>query len=314
MSQNVGPIVMNPKRKMTLRRKIFIISFLVLPILHFIVFYIYPNFNAFLMGFQKTENGKLVWTIEHFIDIFARLGNNSDELVESILNTLKTFGINMIMYPVSILVSYFLYKKVFGHNVFRVLFFLPQIVSGVVFAFVFRRLCQVDAPLHSLVETLYKIESKQALLADPRFANTFVFVMMIWLGFPGSMIIWGGTFARIPDSVLEYARIDGVGWIREVVSIILPMVWPTFSLFLVLQFATIFSSSGPVFLLTQGAHGTQTLHNWFYMQVFGQEVHPNSNALNYMSAFGLLITFAGCTLSLLTRKGLVKLLPEEVMF
>ena len=220
----------------------------------------------------------------------------------------------MLMYPVSILVSYFLYKKVFGYNFFRCVFFLPQIVSGVVFAFVYRRMCGVGEPLHLLMQSIANIKSTQSLLMDERFANTMVMVMMVWLNFPGAMVIWGGTFARIPDSVLEYAKLDGVGWIREVVSIIIPMVWPTFSLFLVLQLATVFSASGPVFLLTQGEKGTQTLHNGFYMQVYGQEVHPNSNALNYMSAFGLLITVLGCALSLLVRKGLVKLLPDDVAF
>ena len=62
MEQNTT-FKLNPKRKMTLTRKLFIISFITLPILHFIVFYIYPNFNAFLMGFQKHEGVKVVWTL-----------------------------------------------------------------------------------------------------------------------------------------------------------------------------------------------------------------------------------------------------------
>ena len=163
-----------------------------------------------------------------------------------------------------------------------------------------------------LVQNLDKLEIAPALLADSDYANTFIWVMMIWTGFPGSMIIWSGTFARIPDSVLEYAKLDGVGWVRELVQIILPMVWPTFSLFLVLQLTGIFSASGNVFLLTPDAskYKTQTLSNWFYMQVYSTSVHPQSNTFNYMSAFGLLLTVVACTISLIVRKGLVKLVPD----
>jgi ABC-type sugar transport system permease subunit len=80
------------------------------------------------MGFQKTVGGSTVWTLEHFEKVFSVLGDSQSELRMSFKNTFSTFFINLLMYPVSIIVSYFLYKKIKGHNVFRILFYLPTVV------------------------------------------------------------------------------------------------------------------------------------------------------------------------------------------
>lgn len=133
---------------------------------------------------------------------------------------------------------------------------------------------------------------------------------MIWLSFPGNLIIWGGTFARIPESVVEAARIDGVNWVQEAFKIIIPIVWPTFALMFILSIAGIFGASGQVFLLTMGQAGTQTISNWMYMQVYGATINNSSNAFNFMSALGMFLTVISCVLSLTLRKISSKLFQE----
>ena len=125
---------------------------------------------------------------------------------------------------------------------------------------------------------------------------------MVWLTFPGNLLIWGGTFSRISDSVLEAAKLDGVNWVQEAFKIIIPMVWPTFSLLLVMMFAGIFASSGQVFLLTGGNYGTQTLSSWMYIQVYASSVDPRSNLFNFMSALGLVITLISSVIAISLKK------------
>ncbi len=298
------------KYKMSLRRKLFILSFVTVPIINFLVFYVYVNFNAFIMGFQENIDGQIVFTLDNFRRVFEALGDADGELRLALRNTFYTFLIQLAMYPLSIIISYFLYKKIRLYNFFRTVFFLPTIVSSVVFAYFYMTFVSSAGPIPEILQKLYNLDYLPSILADSMFANKFVWLNMFWLGFPGNIIIWGGTFARIPTSVIEYAKLDGVNWIREMVQIILPIVWPTFSLFLVLQLASIFSASGNVFLLTFGDFGTQTLSNWFYMQVYGVSLRPGSNTFYYMSAFGLLVTAVSCIISLIVRKGLVKLVPD----
>lgn len=305
----------NKKRKMTLKTKLFIISFIILPLFNFVVFYLYVNFSAFTLAFQEHVDGQIIWGFTQFKEIFEDFSKSDGELLHALSNTLKTFAVSCCMYPLSIIVSYFLYKKVRGHNVFRVLFFLPQIVSSIVWTFFYQKFVSSVGPIASLVQRLWGFEIPIGALSNSLTANTFVLIHMVWMGFPGNIIIWGGTFARIPESVVEYAKLDGVGWFRELVQIILPMVWPTFSLFLILQLAGIFSASGSVFLLTSdptvatGVH-TETLSNWFYRTMYAGGGVPSQNSLSKMSALGLMITVVACTLSLTARKWLVKLVPD----
>ena len=291
------------QKKQKLKRAVFIISFLIVPTVNFLLFYVYVNLNSILLAFQKNVNGETYWTFDTMRSLFGRLFPMDDEMREIFTNTFATFGINLCLFLVGVFVSYFLYKKIWGTKAFRVLFSLPMIIPGVVVSAVFTEMVGVNGFIAKGVQNILNLDYTPELLASTRFANYTVWANLLWLSFPGDLIIWGGAFARIPDSVLEAANLDGVGWIREIVSIILPIIWPTFILKFILLFSGIFSSSGNVFLLTRGEWGTNTFSNWMYMQVYGNTAYGgNNNAFCYLSAVGLLISAVAITLSLTIRR------------
>lgn len=285
-----------------LKRAGFIVSFTILPTLTFLIFYVYVNLNSFAMAFQyNAADGTVHWTLDNIKLVFERLFPPDAEMGEAFANTFKTFGVNMVMFFIGIFVSFFLYKKIFLYNVYRILFYLPSIVSAVVMCAVYKDLLgNYNSGL--LFQKLYNLDYVPDIFSDEKFANTAVLINMVWLTFPGNLIIWGGTFARVPDSVIESARIDGVNWVQEAFRIIIPMVWPTFALMFVLSIAGVFGASGQVFLLTQGQAGTQTVSNWMYMQVYGVSINNSSNAFNYMSALGMFLTLVSCIVSITLRK------------
>ena len=285
-----------------LKRAGFIVSFTILPTLTFLIFYVYVNLNSFAMAFQyNAADGSISWTLDNIREVFRRLFPPDAEMGEAFANTFKTFGVNMVMFFIGIFVSFFLYKKIFLYNVYRILFYLPSIVSAVVMCAVYKDLLG-NYNTGLLFQKLYNLNYVPDIFSDEKFANTAVLINMVWLTFPGNLIIWGGTFARVPDSVIESARIDGVNWVQEAFRIIIPMVWPTFALMFVLSIAGVFGASGQVFLLTQGQAGTQTVSNWMYMQVYGVSINNSSNAFNYMSALGMFLTLVSCIVSITLRK------------
>ena len=285
-----------------LKRAGFIVSFTILPTLTFLIFYVYVNLNSFAMAFQyNAADGSISWTLDNIREVFRRLFPPDAEMGEAFANTFKTFGVNMVMFFIGIFVSFFLYKKIFLYNVYRILFYLPSIVSAVVMCAVYKDLLG-NYNTGLLFQKLYNLNYVPDIFSDEKFANTAVLINMVWLTFPGNLIIWGGTFARVPDSVIESARIDGVNWVQEAFRIIIPMVWPTFALMFVLSLAGVFCASGQVFLLTQGQAGTQTVSNWMYMQVYGVSINNSSNAFNYMSALGMFLTLVSCIVSITLRK------------
>lgn len=289
------------KKKRTDKEKvIFILFCITIPIIQWLIFYVYANVDSIFMAFRDS-NGAL--TMENFKRFFVELKTPSSDIRLAFKNTFITFLILLVTYPFKVLVSYFLYKKVPGSAVFRVLFFLPSILFSVCTAMVFTRFVGTTGIIAKAVQEMLHLDYVPELLADSRFANIVVLLNMVWLGFPGDLIIWGGTFARIPNEVLESGKIDGVNWWTEFTKIMVPLVWPTLSLQMILMFCGIFGASGQVFLLTGGGYGTITLSVWMYKVLLENSGNMyTSNVYNYLSAVGLMITIVAVTMSLCIRK------------
>ena len=214
-----------------------------------------------------------------------------------------TFVLLVISYPFKVLVSFFIYKKIPFAGIYRILFFLPGIIFSVALAMIFTRMVGVNGVIAQFVQNVMHLDYVPELLSDSRFANNVVLLHMLWLGFPGDLIIWGGTFARIPEEMLEAGRIDGVTWWSEFTKIVVPMVWPTVSLQIVMMVCGIFGASGAVFLLTRGEYGTMTLSCWTYLQVLNVAgTVETSGAFHYLSAVGFAMTVIAIIISLFVRR------------
>ena len=278
----------------------FIICCCALPILQWLIFYVYANFQAFTMAFTDRTG---TFSLENFARLVRTLKKIDSDLAVAIKNTAITFGLIVIQYPFHILVSYFLYKKIPGAGLYRVLFFLPSIIFSVAFSLTFKQLIGVNGFIAQTVQEVQGLDYTPTLLADSRYANYVVLLHKLWITFAGNIVIYGGAFARIPDDVLESARIDGVNWWQEFTKIIVPMVWPTVALNAVMMVCGIFNASGEVFLLTEGKYGTMTLSAWMYIQILeGGTNISNSNVFNYMSAVGMVMTIIAVTISVGVRR------------
>lgn len=296
------------KKRMTKTRIAFILFACTIPVINWLIFYVYANLSSFTMAFTNKDG---VLSFDNFVRFWGELCNQNSDIRIAIRNTFLTFFLMFVTFPLKVLVSYFLYKKIPGASVYRILFFLPSIIFSVALNMVFAKIISVNGPIAQMVQQAMHLEQAPELLADSRFANTVVLLHMLWLQFPGDLIIWGGTFSRIPTEVLESGRIDGVNWWQEFTQIIVPLVWPTVSLKMVLLTCGIFGASGSVFLLTGGGYGTMTISAWMYLQLLNMSGSQyTSNAYNYMSAVGLVFTVIAVALSLVIRKWTDKAFDE----
>ena len=287
-------------KKMSKKRVLFILCGVTVPVIQWLIFYVYANFSSILMAFQDSTGALSLMNFQRLIKEFQM---ETSEIRLALRNTFLTFGILFVTFPFKVLVSFFIYKKIPFYNFYRVVFFVPTIVFSVAFALIFKQIVGVEGWIAKTVQEWMGLEYAPELLADSRFANTTVLLNMLWLGFPGDLIIWGGTFARIPEEILEAGRMDGVNWWTEFIKIVVPMVWPTVALQTVLLACAIFSASGNVFLLTGGRYGTMTLNAWMYITLYSNSgTKYTSNVYNYLSAVGLVITAIAITISLLVRK------------
>ena len=289
------------KKKFNFIRTAFIISAIALPVIHTLIFYFYVNFQSFGMAFQHKEvTGKIVWTLDNFSEFFEALGRDGSELRVAFKNTFLSWLVSVFNTIVGFLASYFLYKQIPGHKIFRYIFLIPGVLAATITTSVFKEIIGINGPVLWLVQKIDNIPVKIDLLNEPDYANKMVFLQLFIGGVATNLVMWGGTFARIPESVLEAAKLDGCPWHKEVTHIVIPLVWPTVALFIVLSVCGIFSAGGNVFLLTKGLNGTQTFANWMYMQVYSYS--NDFNALSYMSAVGMTVSAVAITISLIVRK------------
>lgn len=279
---------------------LFILFAITVPIINWLIFYVYANFSSIVMAFTDSDGGL---SLENFVRFFQELQLETSDIRIAFKNTFLTFAILMVTYPFKVLVSYFIYKKIPGAGFYRIVFFLPSVLFSICTSMMFTRVVGVNGVIAQTIGEWMNLGVTPELLADSRFANITVLIHMIWLGFPGDLIIWGGTFARIPHEVLEAGAVDGTNWWQEFTKIVVPMVWPTVALQMVLLFCGIFGASGDVFLLTRGQFGTMTLNAWQYITLLDSSGNQyTSGVYNYLSAVGLILTFVAIFISLIVRK------------
>lgn len=278
---------------------LFILFAITVPIANWFIFYVYTNASSIFMAFTNAT-GAL--SFDNFKRFFEEFKLASSDIRIALRNTLITFGIQFVMFIPQVLVSFFIYKKIIGYGFFRIVFFLPSVLFSVCTAMCFTKMVGVNGFIAQGVGELLGLEAVPELLADSRFANYVIWANMIWLSFPGDLIIWGGTFARIPNDVIESGKIDGVTWWQEFTKIIVPLVWPTVALKLVLTICGIFGATGQVFLLTSGSYDTVTLSVWMYKTLLsGSGNQFTSNVYNYLSAVGIIMTVIAVIISIVIK-------------
>ena len=143
----MNEIKVKPKKaKFNRADLLFYCVFLAWPVLQFCVFYIGVNFNSIILSFQFKETNKAgteliikYWTMDSYKAAWDMLWVGEGK--SFIAFTFKAFfTTNIISIPLGLLFAYYIFKKLPGWSSFRVVLFLPSILSGVVVGLIYRYL------------------------------------------------------------------------------------------------------------------------------------------------------------------------------
>lgn len=290
---------------------IFLICMLALPFIHWLVFWLYVNSSSIIMAFQDSRTG--AFTFENFTLFWESLTSPYGEIKIALRNTLIYFGTSMlIIMPLSFLIAYFIYKRIAGYKAFRIIFYLPAIVSAVAMVAAYNNFIDPKGPLGIIIKFFGGKMDPEGLLGNENTATWAIVVYTIWTGFSGNMILFGGAMTRIPVDLLESARLDGVGAGKELTAIILPLVWSTVTTIIIVSLTGIFSASGPILLFGGGNNNkTTTISYWIFMQVYGGGKVGGSGSYNLVSCAGLCFTSVGVPVILGIRKLLERIPTVE---
>lgn len=305
------------KKKITKKRKkelIFVAVLLAYPVIQFLLTWIFVNSYSIIMAFQSISmEGEASFNgFNNFArvikDLFslANAVNVSDTLripyaLMILINSLGYAIITIfISLPLALISSYFLSKKMFLGNVFRVIFFLPNIISTVALVYAFRM--QVIDSSAGLFFSLFK---SMGITFD-RWPNTssIVYIYCIWAGLGYNVLLLSGAIGRIPKELFESAQMDGASSFREFTHIMIPMIWPTIVTLIVLGLTNILTLylqpvlfnlnnnetiAGSIFEAVQAGHRTQ---------------------FPYYAAFGLFFSVIIAPIILLSRKKLSSIFSD----
>ena len=118
--------------------------------------------------------------------------------------------------------------------------------------------------------------------------------------------------SRIPVEVLESARLDGCSSFKELIFLILPMIWSSVSTLVIFILTGIFNASGPILLFhPDGGYNTMTLSFWIYQQVYGGGTYGGTGNYGLVSCAGLIFTCIGVPFILLVRRLIEKIPAVE---
>lgn len=302
------------KNEYRIKQLQFVWGWLALPIISWLIFYWYVNFRSFVQAFQDPASG--AWSMINFNNVWGSItsGTNAHgSLAEGFINTMRYFLVDIfVKYPIQILVCYFLYKRIKGYKAFRYIFYLPAIISGVAWAGVFKEFISPSGPVGNLFNTLGINMPQNGFLKTPETATGTIIAYSIWLCVYGHMLLLCGAMNRIPIEVLEAARIEGIRPFRELISIILPLIWPTLSTLLLLTCTGILNASGPILLLQPDTYtyGTTTLSYWIFDKVYAGGV-TSAGQYNLVSAAGLIMTVIAFPIVMGLRKLMNKIPSVE---
>ena len=297
------------KRLQSLRKYIFICAMLLYPLILFAIFYVGVNFNSIIMAFQKFNiNGSKVFNgFENFRVFFNNAFVKQTVLKTGVINSIVVWILSFIIsMPLYILFSYLLFKRVRGHAVYKFLYMLPTIISGMVYLLVFKQFVGDGLPKF-MVNLGY--EGFPNLLSNVNTAFGTCLFYSIWTSFSISLITYPNAMNGIDQGVLESAQIDGVSnMYQELYYIILPLIYPTISTFIIMGVAGIFGASLPLIgLYGYNAPGKVYTVNYYYTI----QVLTATNNLKYpeLAAGGLILTAIIAPLTMLIKQLLEKISP-----
>ncbi len=240
-------------------KNLFVFLVLLLPTIGFLVFWLYVHLDSFVLSFRTNPDITIFddpqgviqdFTFDNYIKIYRELFSENGSLWKATINTLIYFFSGLVIsLPISILFSYFIYKKIRGYKFFRVITYLPTIITSSVLIALFIQMFSIGGPFHyiEMQQTGGNLVGYQPFFLKNSHIAMFTLVFYsISFSFGGNIVVLSGAMNSIDKQILEAGELDGCNWVRELFSIILPTIWPTISTMILLSFTGIFGASGPL--------------------------------------------------------------------
>jgi multiple sugar transport system permease protein len=149
-------------------------------------------------------------------------------------------------------------QKLRGITIFRTLFYIPAISSGVAISILWIYIYMPETGLINSVLGMLHINNKTDFLKNENLAMYALVFMSMWVGLGPKMVLFLSGLIGIPPSLYEAAELDGASKFRSFWNVTLPMLVPTTFFVLVTSTIGAMQVFTPVYIMTQGGPNEKT--------------------------------------------------------
>ena len=232
--------------------------FLLPTLIAFIIGFVWPFLWGIYLSFFKFKTLKFMEFngLRNYVLAF----NDSSFIYSFFFTLLFAIVVVIIINVIAFILGYALTSNVKGTTVFRTIFFMPNLIGGIVLAYVWKQI------MNDVIFRLYN----SALMLDPNYGFWGLVILLSWQQIGYMMIIYIAGLQNVSNDLIEAAKIDGASKFQILKNITIPSIMPSITICLFLSLTNAFKLFDQNLALTAGAPNKSTemlalnIYNAFY--------------------------------------------------
>lgn len=174
-------------------------------------------------------------------------------------------------------------QKIKGITLYKILNYLPVIVSIVVAAIAFKWLYAQQGILNYILNVMHI--NSIGWLTDPKYAIYSVIIVTIWKGIGYYMMIYLAALMSVPKELYEACDIDGANFLTKHLTVTVPHIMPTIALVTTISSISAMKIFAEIYVMTKGGplNSTKTIVYYIYEKAF------ENLDLGYASAMAVIL-------------------------
>ena len=232
-----------------------------------VIFFFVPFFQTFLLSFLDYSNNiynPQFVGLENYIKLF-----HNPIFYKVLWNTfIYLFVAVPILAIFPLFLAVLINQKIRGVTLYKILIYLPVIVSIVVAAIAFKWLYADQGILNYVVTSLgFK---PIGWLTDPNFALYSVIIVTIWKGIGYYMIIYLAALMSVPNELYEACDIDSASFFTKHLTVTIPHIMPTIALVTTISAISAMKVFAEIYVMTKGGplNSSKTIVYYIYERAF----------------------------------------------
>lgn len=260
--------------------------FIMPTVLGILFFTVYPMISSFVYSFfdynivDPPQNFGFQNYIRPFREGWPEFGKS---LQVTVLFSVVSIPLNMVL---SYALALMLKQDAKGMRFFRLLYYLPVIIPGVVSGLLWRDIMQPRGGIMNALFGMVGLPQSDFFMDKNTALATLIFTGLFGLG--GGMILWIASLKNISPALYEAADIEGAGYFVKLFRITVPMCSPVIFYNLITGVIGALQTFGGVYVVTGGGGGPDNSMLFYVMNIYNQ-AFTSRLAMGYASALSWIL-------------------------